>query len=59
MFVIDGEQLVGVVARRDLLRAFIRSNEDIQGEIDQDRTCAPCTPNKNDVRATVEPAWSC
>jgi hypothetical protein len=59
LFVIDCEQLVGVVARRDLLRAFFRSNEDIQGEINQDRTCAPCAPNKNDVRATVEPAWSC
>lgn len=36
LFVVDGGRLVGVVARRDLLRGFLRSDQDIREEIERE-----------------------
>jgi CBS domain-containing protein len=52
--VVDGTRLVGVLARRDLLRAFLRAGEDIQAEIDTDVFEGSLHANRNNVRATVE-----
>jgi CBS domain-containing protein len=52
--VVDGGKLVGVLARRDLLRAFLRTSKDIQAEIDHDVFDGALHANRNNVRATVE-----
>lgn len=36
LFVVEGGHLVGVVARRDLLRGFLRSDDDIRAEIERE-----------------------
>jgi CBS domain-containing protein len=54
LFVTDGEFLAGVVARRDVLRTFLRGDEDIQTEIRHDVFDNALHANKNNVRATVE-----
>lgn len=36
LFVVDGGRLVGVVARRDLLRGFLRSDDDIRTDIERE-----------------------
>ncbi|MBP2328766.1 CBS domain-containing protein [Kibdelosporangium banguiense] len=36
LFVIDQDRLVGVVSRRDLLRVFLRSDEDIQVDVERE-----------------------
>jgi CBS domain-containing protein len=54
LFVIDGGFLAGVLARRDVLRTFLRGDEDIQAEIGRDVFDNALHANKNNVRATVE-----
>ena len=53
-FVIDDGRLVGVVARRDLLRACLRGDEDIRAEIDRDVFGRLLHANPTMVRTTVE-----
>ncbi len=53
-FVVDEGRLVGVVARRDLLRAYLRRDEDIRAEIDRDVFDRLLHANPTMVRATVE-----
>ena len=53
-FVVDQGRLVGVVARRDLLRAYLRSDEEIRAEIDRDVFGRLLHANPAVVRSTVE-----
>ena len=52
--VVDEGRLVGVVARRDLLRAYLRGDEDIRTEIERDVFGTLLHANPAMVRATVE-----
>jgi CBS-domain-containing membrane protein len=36
LFVVEGERVVGVMSRRDLLRAFLREDHDIRAEIENE-----------------------
>lgn len=36
LFVVDGRRLVGVLTRRDMLRAFLRDDQEIRAEIEQE-----------------------
>ncbi|HEX9338779.1 MAG TPA: CBS domain-containing protein, partial [Pseudonocardiaceae bacterium] len=47
LFVVDGDRLVGVLARRDILRGFLRGDPDIQRDIEREF---------RDYRLTVDPA---
>lgn len=53
-FVVDDGWLVGVVARRDLLRAYLRSDDAIRTEIDRDVFGRLLHANPRMVRTTVE-----
>lgn len=53
LFVVDGGRLVGVVARRDLLRGFLRGDADIRREVERDLLGAGLA-NPGAVRVTVE-----
>lgn len=53
-FVVDKGTLVGVLARRDLLRAYLRTDEEIRAEIDREVFGRLLQTNPAMVRATVE-----
>ncbi len=52
--VVDGGRLVGIVARRDLLRPFLRGDPEIQRQIDTEMQEHVLHANPAMVRATVE-----
>lgn len=54
LVVVNGGKLVGIVARRDLLRDFQRSDDDIRHEIEQDVFVRTLWADLDTVRATVE-----
>jgi CBS domain-containing protein len=54
LFVVDSGRLVGVVARRDLLRTFLRSDDDIRADIDHAVFDRVLHANPTMVRATVD-----
>jgi CBS domain-containing protein len=54
LFVLDGEHLVGVVARRDLLRTFLRTDEDLRIDVDRTVFDDALHADKNAVLASVE-----
>ena len=54
LFVVDNGKLVGVLARRDLLRGFLRSDKDIQEDIEREVFHRTLWANPEMVRATVE-----
>jgi CBS domain-containing protein len=54
VFVLDGGRLVGVVARRDLLRTFLRTDEDLRAEVDRTVFEAALHADRNTVLASVE-----
>ncbi|MFI5592325.1 CBS domain-containing protein [Amycolatopsis sp. NPDC051758] len=54
LFVLDGEHLVGVVTRRDLLRTFLRTDEDLQTDVDRTVFEDALHADKNAVLASVE-----
>jgi CBS domain-containing protein len=54
LVVVDDGKVVGVVARRDLLRIFLRGDPDIQAEIDRDVLAGALHANMTMVRATVD-----
>ncbi len=54
LFVLDGGQLVGVVARRDLLRAFLRTDEDLRADVDRTVFEDALHADQNSVLASVE-----
>ena len=54
VFVVDEGTLVGVLARRDLLRAYLRSDKEIRAEIDRDVFGRLLHSDPATVRTTVE-----
>jgi len=52
--VVDGGRLVGIVARRDLLRPFLRGDREIQTQVDVEVFDHALHANPAIVRATVE-----
>jgi CBS domain-containing protein len=54
LFVVDDGKLVGVLARRDLLRGFLRSDKDIRECIEREVFHQALWANPKMVRATVE-----
>jgi CBS domain-containing protein len=52
--VVDGGRLVGIVARRDVLRPFLRGDREIQRQIETDVLDRALHTNPGMVRATVE-----
>ena len=54
LFVVDGDRLVGVLARRDLLRGFLRGDSDIRREIERDVFDRRLAADPRRVRVTVE-----
>ncbi len=54
LFVVDGDRLVGVLARRDLLRGFLRGDSDIQRDIELEFREHRLTINPARVRVTVQ-----
>jgi CBS domain-containing protein len=54
LFVLDGEHLVGVVARRDVLRTFLRTDEDLRTDVDHTVFGDALHADKNNVLASVE-----
>lgn len=53
LFVVDGDRLVGVLARRDILRGFLRGDADIQRDIEQEFRDHRLTVDRARVRVTV------
>ena len=51
---LDGEHLVGVVARRDVLRTFLRTDEDLRTDVDRTVFDDALHADKNAVLASVE-----
>jgi CBS domain-containing protein len=54
LFVVDHDKLVGVLARRDLLRGFLRSDADLRSEIEREVFRRTLWADPKMVRATVE-----
>jgi CBS domain-containing protein len=54
LFVVRAERLVGVLARRDLLRGFLRSDKEIEADIEQEVFRRTLSADPEMVRATVE-----
>ncbi|MDT7799040.1 MAG: hypothetical protein QOI78_2473 [Actinomycetota bacterium] len=54
LFVLDGEHLVGVVARRDVLRTFLRTDEDLRTDVDRTVFDDALHADKDAVLASVE-----
>jgi CBS domain-containing protein len=54
LFVLQDEKLVGVVARRDVLRSFLRTDDDVQSDVDHTVFDEALHANRNNVRASVE-----
>lgn len=54
LFVLQDEKLVGVVARRDVLRSFLRTDDDVQSDVDHTVFDETLRANRNNVRASVE-----
>ena len=54
LFVVDEGKLVGVLARRDVLRGFLRSDKDIREEIEREVFRRTLWADPEMVRATVE-----
>ena len=54
LFVLDGEHLVGVIARRDVLRTFLRTDEDLQIDVDHTVFGDALHADRNNVLASVE-----
>jgi CBS domain-containing protein len=52
--VLDGGRLVGIVSRRDLLRSFHRSDDDIAAEVTKRLGSPRYAPEDHSVTATVE-----
>jgi CBS domain-containing protein len=53
LFVVDSGRLVGVLARRDILRGFLRGDSDIQSEIERDVFDGRLGADPRMVRVTV------
>lgn len=53
LFVLENGKLAGVIARRDLLRGFLRSDKDIQEAVERDVFHDALWANPGMVRATV------
>ena len=51
---LDGVHLVGVVARRGLLRTFLRTDEDLRADVDHTVFEDALHADKNNVLASVE-----
>ena len=54
LFVVDGGRLVGVLARRDVLRPYLRGDREIEHEIDTEIFGRAVHAKPGSVRATVE-----
>ena len=54
LFVVDGDRLVGVLARRDILRGFLRGDSDIRRDIEQQFRDHQLTVDPARVRVTVQ-----
>lgn len=54
LFVLDDAHLVGVVARRDVLRTFLRTDEDLQIDVDHTVFGDALHADRNNVLASVE-----
>lgn len=54
LFVVDGGRVVGVLARRDILRGFLRGDSDIRREIERDVMAGRLAADPRRVRVTVE-----
>jgi CBS domain-containing protein len=52
--VVDGGALLGLVSRADLVRAFVRTDSEIQGEIEQEAIRRALWLDPANVRVTVE-----
>lgn len=57
LFVVDGDRLAGVVARRDVLRPFLRGDREIEHEIDTE-VFGAAVHAKPSVRVAVEDGGS-
>lgn len=54
LFVVDGGRLVGVLARRDILRGFLRGDAEIRREIERDIFDHRLNADPRRVRVTVQ-----
>ncbi|MEU4518898.1 CBS domain-containing protein [Amycolatopsis sp. NPDC024027] len=54
LFVLREEKLVGVIARRDVLRTFLRTDDEVQADVDHIVFDEALHANRNNVRASVE-----
>lgn len=54
LFVVDGDRLVGVLSRRDLLRGFLRGDNEIRDEIEREVFVRNLWADLSRVRVTVE-----
>jgi CBS domain-containing protein len=54
LFVVDGDRLVGVLARRDILRGFLRGDADLRRDIEREFRDHRLTVDPARVRVTVQ-----
>ncbi|WP_328647966.1 CBS domain-containing protein [Amycolatopsis sp. NBC_00348] len=54
LFVLQDEKLVGVIARRDVLRSFLRTDDDLRSDVDRTVFDEALHANRDNVRASVE-----